>query len=112
MGSMWAAMSGLSCEQPGFLEHVLHVAQVGHERQEIALDAGAAEARQREEIVVAGARHGLPELPPCLRARAYGEAPWATGGASPCHPCDAAVLHRDEEGLVPDLDQEVGREEP
>src|SRR6266542_2155975 len=99
MGSMWAAMSGLSCEQPGFLEDFLHVAQVGHQRQEIALDTGPAEARQREEIVVAGPRHGLPELPPCFRARAYGEAPRAPGRAFPCHAGDAAVLHRDEEGL-------------
>src|SRR5574342_835384 len=105
-------MSAAPREAPRRLEDFLHVAQVGHERQEVALDARAAEARQGEEVVVAGARHGLPELAPRLGARAYGEAPRAARRASARHRGDAAVLDRDQEGLAAYLDKEVRREEP
>src|SRR5215470_6195383 len=105
-------MSAAPRETPRRLEDFLHVAQVGHERQEIAVDARAAEARQREEIVVAGARHGLPELTPRLGARADGEAPRATALRGARYRGNAALLHRHVVWHVPHVDKEVAGEKP
>ena len=58
-------------------EHVLHVAEVCHQRPEVALDPGHAELLHREEVVIARLGEGLPEARPRFGGRADGEAPRA-----------------------------------
>jgi hypothetical protein len=73
-----------------YRQHLLHVAQVLHQDEEIALDHRVAGLHHREEIVIAGLRDRLPELPPALLGSTDREAPVT-------HQERAALHARDEE---------------
>ena len=84
-------------------QHVLDVEQVRHERVQVALDRELAALEQREDVVVAGRRHLLPEHLPFVARRAQREAVVRRHERARRDRDDAALDDLDEIALVADL---------
>ena len=93
-------------------QHLLHVTQVLHQREQIALDQGVAGLRHREHVVIAGSGDRLPQLLPRLRRRAHREAPVAHEERPALHPLDPAFDDAHEVLRVTALDEKARGEEP
>src|SRR5207237_777693 len=84
---------GHSGAPPRLGQHVLHVPEVRHERPQVTLDPGVAALGEREEVVIAGRGHGLPESAPRVLGGAHGERPLAQQERPALECGDAALVH-------------------
>ena len=93
-------------------EHLFEVAQIGHQRVQIALDRGPARLSHGEKVVIAGRRYRRPEFRPGVGVGADGERPGPHDLRAFDDAGDAAALNANMVRRVANLDQKVDVEEP
>src|SRR5260370_28317106 len=106
-GSIAAAIGSASRAEPARRrQHVLEVDEVRHQRMQITLDSYESELGEREEVVIAGRRHRLPEPVPRLGAAAERETPRRHHEGAALHALDATLVYADQVLRLTDPHQE------